>query len=157
MIKLSTAALRRMTRIAMKARDNAYCPYSNHPVGAAVVSQSGRIYAGCNVENAHYNCTHAEASAISAMIAAGERRIRAVVVVGPAMEYLCTPCGDCRQRIRELAAPGVALYSMWKDGTLGQAHTLDELLPASFGPENLAEVGQGPRAQKGRKAKKKQR
>lgn len=152
MSALSALELKRLTKIAEKARDNAYCPYSNHPVGVALVSGSGRVYAGCNVENAHFNCTHAEASAISAMITAGEREIKAIVVIGPAKEYLCTPCGDCRQRIREFAGKGFRAYSMWKDGSLGKMHTLDELLPYSFGPENLAEVGKGP--QKNKKKRK---
>lgn len=147
-MSLSAAALKRLTKIAATARDNAYAPYSNHPVGAAILSGSGKIYAGCNVENAHFNCTHAEASAISAMVTAGEREIHAVVVVGPAMEYLCTPCGDCRQRLREFAGKNMRIYSMWKDGRLGKIHTLDDLLPASFGPENLAEVGSGPKKNK---------
>lgn len=151
---LKQAQLVRLTKMALAARDNAYCPYSNHPVGAAILSDKGKFYAGCNVENAHYNCTHAEASAISAMITAGDRHIKAVVVVGPAMEYLCTPCGDCRQRIRELASLDVQIYSMWKDGTLGAKLTLADLLPASFGPENMAEVGLGPLMKK-KKTKKK--
>lgn len=149
---VTPAQLKKLTKMATAARENAYCPYSNHPVGAAVLTDKGGMYAGCNVENAHYNCTHAEASAISAMITAGERRIKAVVVIGPAMEYLCTPCGDCRQRIRELATQDIALYSLWKDGTLGEVNTLAELLPSSFGPENLAELGQGPL--KGKEIKK---
>ncbi len=155
MSRLSPLELKRMTRAATEARDNAYAPYSDHPVGAALMTKSGRVYAGCNVENAHFNCTHAEASAISAMISAGERDIRAIVIVGPAMEYLCTPCGDCRQRLREFAKPDLPIYSMWKDGSFGHILTLEKLLPASFGPENLAEVGHGPLAKKTPKKKKK--
>jgi cytidine deaminase len=148
MIGLSALELKRLTKIAEKARNNAYCPYSNHPVGVALVSGSGKVYPGANVEIAHYKGVCAEASAISAMVTAGEREISAIVVIGPAMEYLCTPCGDCRQRIREFAGKNFRVYSMWKDGRLGKMHTLEELLPWSFGPENLAEVGSGPKKNK---------
>lgn len=136
-----------LAKQAMAARDRAYCPYSNHPVGVAIVSDSGKVYAGANVEIAHYKGVCAEASAISAMVTAGERGIRAVVVAGPSMEYLCTPCGDCRQRLREFCAPDVQIYSLWKDGRLGAVHTMAELLPLSFGPENLQEVGALPKTQ----------
>jgi cytidine deaminase len=151
-MSLSASDLKRLTKLAAKARDNAYCPYSNHPVGVALVSKSGKVYAGANVEVAHYKGVCAEASAISAMVTAGEREISAIVVIGPAMEYLLTPCGDCRQRLRELAGKNLRIYSMWKDGRLGKIHTLDELLPYSFGPENLTEVGSG--AKKTKKKKK---
>lgn len=139
-MKLDEKKLAALAKAAVAARARAYCPYSNHPVGVALVSASGKIYAGANVEIAHYKGVCAEASAISAMITAGERGIRAVVVAGPSMEYLCTPCGDCRQRLREFCAPDVQIYSLWKDGRLGAVTTLAELLPLSFGPENLREV-----------------
>lgn len=153
MTKLSKAQLAKLGKLALKARGNAYCPYSNHPVGAALLTDKGEIFSGGNVEVAHYKGVCAEASAISAMCNAGGRKIAAVVVAGPAMEYLCTPCGDCRQRIREFAEAGTMVYSLWKDGTLGQALPFDELLPYSFGPDNLAELGVGPKT--GLKKKKK--
>ena len=152
--KLAPEKLLMMTAVAMDARENAYCPYSNHPVGAAIMTDNGKVFAGGNVEVAHYKGVCAEASAISAMCNAGERKISAVVVVGPAMEYLCTPCGDCRQRIREFATPDTVVYSMWKDGTLGDIHKFSELLPHSFGPENLGELGVGPKQQAKKKKKK---
>lgn len=141
MTALGKTDLKKLAKHAAIARDNAYCPYSNHPVGAAIVAGSGKVYLGANVEVAHYKGVCAEASAISAMVSAGEREIRAVVVIGPAMEYLCTPCGDCRQRIREFADAETRVYSLWKDGRLGQEHKMGDLLPVSFGPENLIEVG----------------
>lgn len=149
-MSLEPAQLRKMAKIARQARDNAYCPYSNHPVGAAIMTSSGSIYAGTNVEIAHYKGVCAEASAISAMVSAGGRDISAVVVIGPAMEYLCTPCGDCRQRLREFGSDRLLVYSLWKDGRLGAVHRLGDLLPHSFGPENLAEVGSGPARKKTR-------
>ncbi len=148
MKKLDAKTLKKLTAIAMKARDNAYCPYSDHPVGVAIVSGSGKVYAGANVEIAHYKGVCGEASAISAMVTAGDRGIKTVVVVGPAVQYLCTPCGDCRQRIREFAEKDTVVYSMWKDGSLGEIHKFSDLLPHSFGPENVAEVGHGPKKTK---------
>jgi len=144
MTALSAKDLKKLAKHAAAARDNAYCPYSSHPVGAAIVSGSGKVYLGANVEIAHYKGVCAEASAISAMVSAGEREIRAVVVIGPAMEYLCTPCGDCRQRLREFSDSETRVYSLWKDGTLGAELKMTDLLPLSFGPENLAEVGTLP-------------
>lgn len=153
-MKFTKQEMKVLTKVATEARDSAYCPYSNHPVGVALVSDTGVVYPGANVEIAHYKGVCAEASAISAMVTAGERKIAAVVVIGPAMEYLCTPCGDCRQRLREFAAPGMKVYSLWKDGKLGATTDFTKLLPMSFGPENLAEVGSGP-MKKRKKAKKK--
>ena len=156
MSRLSPLELKRLAKIATQARDNAYAPYSDHPVGVALVAGSGKVYAGANVECANYKGICGEGAAISAMATAGEREIRALVIASPAMEYLCTPCGDCRQRIREFGRPDLPIYSLWKDGRLGQVLTLEQLLPWSFGPENMAEVGHGPlRKKKAVKKKKK--
>lgn len=146
MKKLSPALLKKMSAIALKARNNAYAPYSDHPVGAAVLSASGKIYSGSNCEIAHYKGICGEAAAIAAMTSAGERQIAAVVVAGPGARNLATPCGDCRQRIREFAAPDVPVYSLWKNGTLGRVTPLSDILPYSFGPENMGEAGHGPKA-----------
>lgn len=121
---------------ACRVREHAHAPYSNHPVGAAILDERGQIHAGCNVENAAYpqgSC--AEAGAISAMIAIGGRRIVAIAVAGPG-DHLCTPCGGCRQRIREFAAPDTPILIAGRDGLLA-SFTLAELLPESFGPDNL--------------------
>lgn len=119
---------------AIRAR--AYAPYSNFHVGVAILADDGKIYSGCNVENAAYpqgNC--AEASAIAAMIAGGARRIKRVYVTGPGSTPV-TPCGGCRQRIREFADLDVTVIS---HGVAGQPleQTLGQLLPHSFGPEFL--------------------
>lgn len=119
---------------AIRAR--AYAPYSNFTVGAAILADDGRIYSGCNIENAAYpqgNC--AETSAIAAMIAGGARRIERIYVTGPGTAPV-TPCGGCRQRIREFADLGVTVIS---HGVEGQplVSTLGALLPHSFGPEYL--------------------
>ncbi|WP_286830681.1 MULTISPECIES: cytidine deaminase [Kordiimonas] len=126
---------------AIKARDAAYAPYSNHPVGAAVLTKDGRVFAGANVENAAYPLgTCAEAGAISAMVLAGEREIAHVVVVGPG-EATCTPCGGCRQKIREFAGPaGKPITICDKDGNILLETTSAELLPHAFGPENIDEA-----------------
>ena len=121
---------------AKDAFANAYAPYSNFPVGAAILTAEGEIFSGCNVENAAYpqgSC--AEAGAIAAMARAGRRHIAAVLVVGGGAG-LCTPCGGCRQRIREFAAPDTPVHVAGPEGVRAR-FTLAELLPESFGPENL--------------------
>jgi len=116
--------------------DRAYAPYSHFKVGAAVRGRNGKVYGGCNVENAAYpqGCC-AEASAISAMVLDGEQVIDEVCIVG-AGEALVTPCGGCRQRIREFAGDEIVVHICGPEG-LRKSFTLGELLPASFGPQNL--------------------
>lgn len=121
---------------AEAVRQKAHVPYSRFAVGAAILADDGQIYAGCNVENAAYpqgNC--AEASAISIMIAAGAKRIERIYVTGPGAAPV-TPCGGCRQRIREFADPGVTIISHGVEGA-PLINTLADLLPHSFGPEYL--------------------
>ncbi|MGR4066397.1 cytidine deaminase [Halomonas sp. LR3S48] len=119
------------------ARGNAYAPYSQHPVGAMVESASGARYFGANVEVAHYKGLCAEASAIAAMVSAGERHLRHVYVIGPG-EHLCSPCGDCRQRIREFADAETRIHVVNAEGKLLKRYTMEQLLPDAFGPENLS-------------------
>jgi cytidine deaminase len=122
--------LKQLFDLGSKAKENAYAPYSNHPVGAALVTQSGKSYAGCNVEFANYKVTCAEAGAIAAMIHdGGKDLIKDIAVVGPG-HHLCTPCGDAATKI----------HVFDKDGNRLRYYTMDELLPDSFGPENLHEV-----------------
>lgn len=121
---------------AVAVQANAHAPYSRFRVGAAIRSGSGRIFTGCNVENAAYpqgSC--AEAGAISAMVAAGERTIVEVLTVCDGT-LPSTCCGGCRQRIREFAAGDVVVHAAGTRG-LWFSTTLAELLPMSFGPENL--------------------
>ena len=126
-----------MLDLARRAMDQAYAPYSKFPVGAVVRGANGRLYAGCNVENAAYpqGCC-AEASAISAMIVDGEREIVEVAVIGRG-EALVTPCGGCRQRLREFARGDTPIHVCGPEG-VRQTMTLEALLPLAFGPENLA-------------------
>ena len=119
-------------------RAKAYAPYSRFHVGAAILADDDQIYSGCNIENAAYpqgNC--AEASAISAMIAGGARRITRIYVTGPGVAPV-TPCGGCRQRIREFADLDVTVISHGVEGA-PLVQTLEQLLPHSFGPEYLPE------------------
>ena len=121
---------------AKAAQGNAYAPYSDFKVGAAVATPEGEVFAGCNVENAAYPIgTCAEAAAIAAMIVAGRSRIAALLVLGEG-EALVTPCGGCRQRIREFAAPDTPIHVADPSG-VRRTFRLEELLPFSFGPDNL--------------------
>ena len=125
-----------MFATAINAQRAAYAPYSKFPVGAAIVGTSGRIFAGCNVENAAYPAgTCAEAGAIAAMIAAGDTKIRELLVLGNG-PGLVTPCGACRQRIREFAGPDAIIHIAGPDGIRAR-FTLSNLLPHAFGPDNL--------------------
>jgi homotetrameric cytidine deaminase len=123
---------RALVDAATAAMQNAYAPYSQFKVGAAVRGRSGAIYAGANVENAAYpqgQC--AEASALGAMVAAGESAITAVAVVAEKLE-VCPPCGGCRQRLSEFGDASTPVYLGSKTTTLG------ELLPGAFDREALA-------------------
>src|SRR5258708_6284130 len=121
---------------AKAAQSSAYAPYSHFNVGAALRTPSGAVFSGCNVENAAYpQGACAETGAISAMALAGERRIDEILVIGSG-DGLCTPCGGCRQRIREFAAPETPIHIAGPEG-LRLTTSLAELLPHSFGPENL--------------------
>ena len=126
-----------LIQAAIAAMPSAYAPYSNFQVGAAICDENGIIHTGVNVENAAYpqgSC--AEAGAIAAMIMGAGRYITALAVAGRG-DVLCTPCGGCRQRIREFAGPQTPIYICGPDG-LRETFTLAELLPASFGPDNLS-------------------
>ena len=121
---------------ARAARLNAHAPYSGFHVGAAVLDERGQVHAGCNVENAAYpQGLCAEAVALGAMVAAGGRRAVALLVVADGSE-LVTPCGGCRQTLREFAAPDTPV--LLADGRgIESCLTLDQLLPYSFGPSHL--------------------
>ena len=129
--------MRDLVEAAMAARKKAHAPYSKFYVGAAMRDEMGRVHAGANMENAAYPqgwC--AECTAIAHLIMAGGTRIAEVAVLGNG-DALCTPCGGCRQKIREFASGEVKIHCCTEQGVLLKTFTLDELLPASFGPENL--------------------
>lgn len=128
--------LQRLVDTARAVRERGHAPYSKFLVGAAVLDEQGRVHAGCNVENAAYPqgwC--AETSALAHLVTAGGRRVLAVAVVGVADDPV-TPCGGCRQKIREFAAPDCPVWVADLE-TVRLRTTLAALLPHSFGPEHL--------------------
>jgi len=131
-----TAGIEPMLEAARRALANAHAPYSRFRVGACLRAVSGRLHAGCNVENAAYPVGQcAEATAIGAMIAAGDREIAEIVVATEGAE-LCPPCGRCRQQLAEFAGPGTPVHLCGPEG-VRLTTTLGELLPLAFGPDAL--------------------
>lgn len=134
--ELSSELVQKLWLAALGAQAKAYAPYSRYKVGAALLDDTGAIHGGCNVENAAYPqgwC--AEASALSAMVMEGGRRVRAVVLVGGIGNWV-TPCGGCRQKLREFAGPDTPIYSA-NSSAMGPMFFLGQLLPHSFGPDHL--------------------
>jgi len=128
---------------AWAARAHAHAPYSGFAVGAAVRGGSGRVYAGCNVENAAYpEGLCAEANAIGACVTAGETRIVEALVVA-ASNVPVTPCGACRQRLREFAADEAPIHAADAGGVVA-TFSLGSLLPHSFGPSHLPHSSRKP-------------
>ncbi len=124
---------------ALAAFKRSYSPYSHFPVGACIKTTSGNYYSGCNIENASYSLTLcAEGTAISQMITEGIQHIAEILIIGSG-EALCTPCGACRQRIREFANEDTRIYIADTNGHRA-TFTLGELLPHSFGPHNLEHI-----------------
>jgi len=131
------ALAQRLWAQALAVQARAHAPYSRFPVGAALVDDQGHTHAGCNVENAAYpEGVCAEAGAISAMVAGGGRRIQGILVVGTGAQWV-TPCGGCRQKIREFAAPHTPVWVANADRIQARL-TLEALLPHSFGPDHLS-------------------
>jgi cytidine deaminase len=127
-----------MIKKAKEVMDRAYAPYSQYHVGVCVEAEDGTLFSGCNVENASYGLTIcAERSAISALRSAGKKQIKSMALMGSGID-LCTPCGACRQIIREFMAPDAPIY-LCDSRTLKVVKTTDiaTLLPLSFGPEHL--------------------
>ena len=126
----------RLFEEAKKVRERAHVPYSKFKVGAALLSEDKTIIVGCNVENAAYPQSQcAEASAIGNLVSQGFSNIIEVVVIGSG-DTLSSPCGGCRQRLREFASLDTPIHMCNINGHL-KTSTLAELLPDSFGPENL--------------------
>lgn len=129
---------------AMRAAEKAYAPYSNFPVGAAVLTADGAVVTGCNVENASYpmgSC--AEHVAIDTAVASGARVIQAVAVYAPRMETV-TPCGGCRQVINEFRPAGEELWIILNTATGPEVVPFSELLPRTFGPRDHGDRASGP-------------
>jgi len=123
-----------LVRIAKQARQWAYAPYSKYKVGAAVLTESGRIYEGANVENAAYPVTMcAERIAVFTAVSHGERKFQAVAVV---TENGGTPCGSCRQVLAEFGTDTLVIIAD-ENEKIRMEETVSELLPGSFGPQDL--------------------
>ncbi len=124
---------------ARAVRENAHAPYSKFKVGAAVQAASGRVYAGCNVENVAYpEGTCAEAGAIAAMVAGGDTEITAVAVIADSPQPV-SPCGGCRQKIAEFAGGDVIVTLATTDGTVLDT-TVAKLLPGGFDTDYMSRV-----------------
>ena len=131
-----------LMRLAEDARAYSYTPYSGFAVGAALLTKSGKVYTGCNIENASYTPTVcAERTAVFKAVSEGEKEFAAIAIIGgPAGEKgrFCAPCGVCRQVLREFCEPDFRILLGTTDEV--QAYTLEELLPTSFGPSDLKGV-----------------
>ncbi len=132
-----------LIRLAFEAREKAYTPYSHFKVGAALLAKSGKIYTGCNIENAGYTPTNcAERTALFKAVSEGERQFDAIAIVGSmegkTNEIVTGPCGVCRQALYEFGGDDL-LVIMAKSKEDYIERTLGELLPFGFGPANLAE------------------
>lgn len=145
---LSASTIRRLEKTARQAASSSYSPYSKFRVGAAVLTGSGKIYAGCNVENASFGlCNCAERTAIFSAVAAGERGLAAVIVYTPTPTPTL-PCGACRQVINEFGAHAIVISIC--DSTERIERPQSALLPHAFGPENLLKAPKGPSVRKAR-------
>ena len=110
---------------------NAYAPYSNFKVGAALLADDGKTYSGCNVENVAYPLGQcAEGNAIAAMVAAGATKVREILIASP-NSHFCTPCGGCRQRIFEFADQQTLIHMATNDGKV-KTVSMDDILPLAF-------------------------
>jgi cytidine deaminase len=136
MQELAPGDLERLLTASLAARSRSYVPYSHYAVGAAVLDEHGVVHAGCNIENAAYPqgwC--AETTALGAMLMAGGKRAKAVLVSGPGPDII-TPCGGCRQKLREFGDDDTLVIAADPSG-VKHTWTLGQLLPASFGPTHL--------------------
>lgn len=122
--------------IAMKYREKAYIPYSNFHVGAAVLCDDGKVYGGCNIENASFGATNcAERTAIFKAVSEGSTSIKAIAIVGDLKEYTF-PCGICRQVIVEFASEDIEIYCAKNENDY-KKFTMNEILPGAFTKEAL--------------------
>ena len=130
-----------LVHLAIEAREHAYAPYSGFAVGAALLTKNGKVYQGCNIENSSYGATNcAERTAFFTAVYQGEREFEAIAIVGgkagEPIHELCTPCGICRQVMREFCKDDFKIILSKGDGTVLES-TLTNLLPLSFSKEDL--------------------
>ena len=132
---LTTRVKEELIRKANEAREQAYAPYSRYQVGAAALTADGQVFTGCNIENAAFpSSLCAERVAIFKAVSEGHRQLRAIAVL---TSNGGSPCGGCRQVMREFGGKQLIVLIADGSGTLLEEFTLDELLPRSFGPEEL--------------------
>ena len=133
--------IKKLIQAALEAREQAYVPYSKYQVGAALLAKSGKVYKGCNIENAAYSPTNcAERTAFFKAVSEGERHFAAICIVGGKNGVLTgytAPCGVCRQVMREFCDPKTFRVILAVDEENWKEYRLEELLPEGFGPENL--------------------
>ena len=128
---------KKLSKIAIDARENAYVPYSKFKVGAAVITEDGTIYTGCNIENASYGATNcAERTAIFKAVSEGHKKIKAIAIVGD-MSTNTYPCGICRQVIVEFATEDIQIILV-KNEEEYIVKTMEEILPGAFTKEDLS-------------------
>ncbi|RKD34726.1 cytidine deaminase [Thermohalobacter berrensis] len=128
--------IKSLIKQAIKAKKNAYVPYSNFKVGAALLTKSGNVYTGCNIESASFTPTNcAERTAIFKAVSEGERDFKAIAIVGDSKKDYTYPCGVCRQVIREFGKNIKVIIAKSEDDY--KEYTLEDLLPNSFGPDDL--------------------
>ena len=138
---VTRSVVKNLIRAAIEGMKNAYAPYSNLHVGAALLTTKEKIYTGCNIENAAYGPTNcAERTALFKAISEGQREFAAIAIVGGShgtIEEFCPPCGVCRQVLREFVDPKAFLVILARSEEDYSIYSLESLLPLSFGPENL--------------------
>lgn len=134
--------IQKMIDLAIEQLSFAYTPYSGFQVGAALLTKEGKIYTGCNIENAAYSPTNcAERTAFFKAVSEGERQFQAICIVGGKNGVLTeytAPCGVCRQVMMEFCNPDSFQIILAKDRETYKVFSLRELLPMGFGPDNLA-------------------
>ena len=145
-IQIEANIQEKLVRAALHARKSSYAPYSNYRVGAAILTEDGSIFEGCNIENATYGATNcAERTAAFKAVSEGHRNFKMIAIAGGPDQYetdfpdLAYPCGICRQVLREFSDPKELIVIVVRSGTDVAVHTLEDLLPNSFGPDHLKE------------------
>lgn len=133
--------IQEMIRRAFDSLNYSYAPYSHFKVAAALLTEKGSIYTGCNIENAAYTPTNcAERTAVFKAVSEGNRKFKAICIVNESAKGChdyCPPCGVCRQVLMEFVNPDEFQVILAKNGSEYKVYTLAELLPFGFGPENL--------------------
>jgi len=133
---MNTTDKKELCRLAVEAQKSAYAPYSGFKVGAALVTESGKIFTGCNIENAAFSPTVcAERVAFFKAVSEGEKEFKAIAVAGGDLVKSVTPCGVCRQVMSEFCTSDFEILAVKDGGGSFDSYTLNELLPHSFGLE----------------------